>query len=559
MKKLALSILLLFVSFASFSQVIAMANGTFNACGGGFLDSGGEGSSGYSANENITTTICPDGAGLSVYVTFAVFNFGTGDQITVYDGSSTADPLIGTYSGNDLQGQTIAASIGNATGCLTFVISTDAADNGWFASSVSCEPPCDNPEAIGDIGAASPILICQGDQVTFDGTGSQAAAGFNIQDYYWVDLNGDTTTQATFTQTFPNEGEYVYKLIVVDDNECQSVNFENFRVWVSTTPSFAGTATDAFVCQGGDVCIDGMVEPQTFIGGIPTYGGGDTWLPDNVGECFTSTLDYTGAFPDGATLDDINDLLGICMFVEHSFIGDLVITITSPSGEVVTLHEQGGGGTYLGEPIDTGDPNDGVGECWEYCFTPNSVNGTMAAEALNYTTLPSDDYASVYALSGLLGSELNGLWQLDICDMWGSDDGYLCDWSLSLNPDLFIVEPTEFTPVIGSDINSSYWDGFTVGTLSADGNQLCLNGVPNGTYNATYNVIDDFGCEYSIDAEIEIASPTTFTLGPDIVTCGTDIINLGATIDNFTGDEWDYSINWTPWDAVASYWEMKTT
>ena len=42
------------------AQAFPMFNGTVNTCVGAFLDSGGQGAGGYSNNEDITYTICPD-------------------------------------------------------------------------------------------------------------------------------------------------------------------------------------------------------------------------------------------------------------------------------------------------------------------------------------------------------------------------------------------------------------------------------------------------------------------------------------------------------------------
>ncbi len=40
------------------------------------------------------------------------------------------------------------------------------------------------------------------------------------------------------------------------------------------------------------------------------------------------------------------------MDIEHSFIGDLVIDVIVPTGQSVVLHQQGGGATFLGIPVD---------------------------------------------------------------------------------------------------------------------------------------------------------------------------------------------------------------
>ena len=52
----------------------ASNNQTFNTCNGFIIDSGGQGGSGYSNNENTTITICPDTPGDIISVVFNLFN-----------------------------------------------------------------------------------------------------------------------------------------------------------------------------------------------------------------------------------------------------------------------------------------------------------------------------------------------------------------------------------------------------------------------------------------------------------------------------------------------------
>ena len=122
-------------------------------CGGNFIDSGGIGAA-YANNENITTTICPDNPGDVVTVFFTAFNTETNwDALYVYDGPSTASPLIastngagnvpgglaGGYWGTTIPGPFTSTHPG---GCLTFVFRSDGSvtNPGW-TSNVVCAPP----------------------------------------------------------------------------------------------------------------------------------------------------------------------------------------------------------------------------------------------------------------------------------------------------------------------------------------------------------------------------------------------------------------------------------
>lgn len=133
-------------------------------CGGNFVDSGGTANP-YSANENITTTICPTNTGDEVTVTFTSFNTESGfDGMYVYAGNSVAtgtllpstnpagnagSPLTqpGAYWGATLPGP--FTGIAANGGCLTFVFMSDDIVNsiGWLAS-VTCAPPPTCPKPI---------------------------------------------------------------------------------------------------------------------------------------------------------------------------------------------------------------------------------------------------------------------------------------------------------------------------------------------------------------------------------------------------------------------------
>jgi len=116
-------------------------------CGGLFLDPGGA-SANYPNGANQTTTICPDNPGDAVTLTFTAFNTEAGyDQLLIYDGPTTAAPLVGTYSGTALPP---AISSTHSSGCLTLVFTSDGSVNypGW-AATITCGPWTPPPSACG--------------------------------------------------------------------------------------------------------------------------------------------------------------------------------------------------------------------------------------------------------------------------------------------------------------------------------------------------------------------------------------------------------------------------
>ena len=65
------------ISSTTFGQAFPIFNGTASTCTGAFLDSGGQGAGGYSNNENITYTLCPDAPGGAISLNLLTFILST--------------------------------------------------------------------------------------------------------------------------------------------------------------------------------------------------------------------------------------------------------------------------------------------------------------------------------------------------------------------------------------------------------------------------------------------------------------------------------------------------
>ncbi len=136
--------------------IFNMSNGSVTTCVGDFYDPGGSAAS-YSDNLNITETFYPSTPGASIRFTFNSFATESGyDFLKIYNGTSTTDPLIGTYSGATGPG-TITAS--NASGALTFNFTSDGSvvAVGWSAS-ISCYNNNAPPVAAFTASSTSPAI-----------------------------------------------------------------------------------------------------------------------------------------------------------------------------------------------------------------------------------------------------------------------------------------------------------------------------------------------------------------------------------------------------------------
>lgn len=117
-----------------------IGSGNLTQCTGTVYDTGGP-TGDYSSSESITETYCSD-AGNCLSLTFNSFDTESGyDELSIYDGTTTSDPLIGTYDGTSLSGSTITSS----SGCLTLEWYSDGSSTyaGWDAD-ISCSacPTC---------------------------------------------------------------------------------------------------------------------------------------------------------------------------------------------------------------------------------------------------------------------------------------------------------------------------------------------------------------------------------------------------------------------------------
>jgi hypothetical protein len=210
-------------------------------------------------------------------------------------------------------------------------------------------------------------------------------------------------------------------------------------------------------CDGFMDCADvtcfGIGEcPGEGTGGCGEAGvteGEPLALPDGGGTYYSSTINITG-FTEGQFLEDVNGFLGICVNMEHSWIRDLQMEMTCPSGVTLILNEflgQTGGQVFLGVPNDSDDVDPVPGVGWDYCWTPTATNAPMLDYA-NQTlvgTLPAGDYQSSDPMQMLQGCTLNGDWSIRVQDLWGIDNGYIFSWGISFDPSL--VEDCDDWPV----------------------------------------------------------------------------------------------------------------
>jgi len=330
------------------AQNYNMSTGTVNTCSGTFYDSGGNGGI-YAANELYTYTICPSTPGAKVVLNFSSFNCEANyDIVTIYDGPNTSSPSLGSYDNNVPLSGIVQATTSNTSGCLTIVFDSDGSVqyDGWQAA-ISCSSPCQTVQAVftGSTPAASGgyINVCQGQTVSFSASatfpqnGTSYTQSIATSTFTWDFGDGTTATGQNVTHTYSTEGGYDVDLVVTDNHGCTSANDIDIRVRVSTTPTFAGTNVNpTSICVGQSATLTGSPHMTPWSQPTGASLAGTTYLPDGTGVSYTTQLCFS-EFTPGQTVTNASDIVSLCMDLEHSYWGDLTVSIACPNGSSMIL------------------------------------------------------------------------------------------------------------------------------------------------------------------------------------------------------------------------------
>ena len=553
-----------------------------------------DGPANYLPNMDEIITFCPNlSQGSKVSIAFATnigftFNIHPTDTLYVFDGPTIASPLIGAYnSGSHPNGFFVQASFqNNPSGCLTLRFRSNGSSEGtgWDAN-VACGNPQQpfvphmhayingtGPDALNPADTGY-VDVCFGDSILFvadpafpyalevTNTGYSQNAG-NCS-YQWTIGGVGQFNNDSVWFTPPARAGYFIDLRITDI--FPQIKRITAKVRVSQLPSFAGTGPfQDTVCLGQNTFLIGGVTPQDTVGVEIPFGefeiggvfAGLTFLPDGSGVQYQTNIGITG-FEDTTTITSAADFDQMCIDIEHSYIGDLEIALTCPNGTTVSImnaYNSGFGvelvpggcgsgiGTFLGNDtnLDGGAPGSPV---WSYCFSPTQATfGTICTEnaagntVVNSYGFPSMNPNGVYLPDGdfndFIGCPVNGNWTITVQDNQGIDDGYIFQWGIYFNQSLYPDQEGYQNTIV-----SDSWTNSPSIISGQNDTALIIQPITPGTSFYTYNVVDDFGCNYDTTVTLEVL-PLPAIFG-DTITCNLFLQVTGTS--SYSGGVWTAS------------------
>ncbi len=243
-----------------------------------------------------------------------------------------------------------------------------------------------------------------------------------------------------------------------------------------------------------------------------------TNVPVTISASGTPTVTSTMNIATGGTINDINvvNLTGT-----HSYISDLTITLTSPTGTVVTL---------MDNPCD--DEAD-----FNLNYDDEASTGTLPCPPVG-----GGFYIPASALSVLDGQNMSGNWILTISDAFNQDGGALASWGLEIcfTPATPCTPPTAATiggtnticpggsttlSVTGGTLNDAtawqWYSGTCGGTAAGSGTSI------NVSTPGTYFVRGEGGCVTAGTCTSVTVTQTTLNLNTTMA--GTTISSAQGT------------------------------
>ena len=322
--------------------------------------------------------------------------------------------------------------------------------------------------------AEAPVAVCQAVTVTLDAMGMGSLVASDLDGGSTDNCGVDSFVASQTTFGCSDVGDVTVVLEVYD---------------------VAGNMTS---CEATVTVVDETAPVIECVGSQLSSVGGTS----GAGEAISSTL------PDVVSVLTVTDDqeildLNLDLNINHTWTGDLTITLESPAGTVVTVFGDGCSADDLMTMLDDESANS-LADC-----NPNGDGNAY----------PLADYMPTDPLSAFDGEMSMGDWTLTINDGFGGDDGNLNSWGITAAIEPIAAPPYEVdlnadgtVTILMSDLILSVDEAcsYTV-TSGGDGAGACDFDNPNdGTFENGYNCSSATAFQTAND--LDVAAGGDFTL-----------------------------------------------
>ncbi|MEP7168239.1 MAG: proprotein convertase P-domain-containing protein [Bacteroidota bacterium] len=345
-----------------------------------------------------------------------IVNYGLGGGN--YGCSNTVQGIsngyMDTYS-QSLDGMWINLPPGLCNG--TYYVVTQVDPYNYFQETNENNNVVAVPITLTQQGGTIPVITAGG-TTTFCAGGSVTLTSTGATNYLWT--NGATTQSITVNASGS------YSVTVNTGSSCSSTSQPIVVTVTSVTVNASAVSTS--ICTGQNTqltCTHNASGTST----VPTLFTNNTqvFIPDNNATGVTSPVTVSGISP--ATLSS-GMVVSVKLNLTHTYDGDLIISLISPSGNQINLSNRRGGG---------GDN-----------FT-NTIFSMSAATLIANGTAPfTGSYIPDGSFNSLTGN-VNGIWRVKAADVAASDTGRIRNWTLTLNN--VVTAPPAFSWI--SNVRSS--------------------------------------------------------------------------------------------------------
>ncbi|MDG1850299.1 MAG: gliding motility-associated C-terminal domain-containing protein [Flavobacteriales bacterium] len=365
--------------------------------------------------------------------------------------------------------------------------------------------------------------LCQGETLTlkasaeFPQNNNSYSQTISSTRFLWSIDDVEKNTSQNFSHKFTDPGGYVISLQAKDAKNCESEQPTTVFVRVSTQVKINPSVSPSQVCPGvrntigkndnSDITLSTNIEIEPWESPpCEDEYSNPLYLPDGNGALYSADI-ILSCFDENQTIMDANDIISVDLNIEHSYAGDLDIFLTAPNGTQVVLFEKTGSSIWFGEATDDDDTETNPGIGYDYGWSMNpTYNGFMSEGFENNTvtfieeeakTLKADSYLPVGNFNDFIGSSLNGIWTLSIKDNLKRDNGWIFSWGININKEL---APPSWS--FQNYIVDQYFS--TQSNIDQNLQHSIVINPQEGIQNYSYEVVDNFGCNYREDFTINV-------------------------------------------------------